>query len=158
MRFSKLVVAASALVFAACGGDKPKDAAPAAAPPAAAPPPAATGAPITGATEVVHMVGDANGMRFEPATITIKPGDGIRFEAVSMSPHNVSFDAAALSPAAKAALLANMPSQDLGELSGKILNDKDTYTISFANVPPGTYEAICTPHLAVGMKMKITVK
>lgn len=157
MRYSKLAVAASALVFVACGGEKAPQSTPAAAPPAAAPP-AATGAPITGATEVVHMVGDANGMRFEPASITIKPGDGIRFEAVSMSPHNVSFDPAALSPAAKTALLANMPSQDLGELSGKILQDKDTYTISFANVPPGTYEAICTPHMAVGMKMKITVK
>ena len=55
-------------------------------------------------------------------------------------------------------LIANMPNQDLGELSGKLLQTGESYTISFANVPPGTYEAICTPHLATGMKMKITVQ
>lgn len=32
-----------------------------------------------------------------------------------------------------------------------------TYTISFANVPPGTYAYYCTPHLALGMKGKLTI-
>jgi plastocyanin len=33
-----------------------------------------------------------------------------------------------------------------------------TYTISFANVPAGSYPFFCTPHLAMGMTGTITVK
>ena len=157
MRFSKFVVVASALAFVACGGgEKKPEAAPAQTP---APAPAATAAPITGKTHVVQMVGDANGARFDPKTITIKAGDGIRFDVVSLPPHNVAFDPAKLSPEAKAALVANMPEQALGELSGKLLNAPgESYTVSFANVPPGTYEAFCTPHLAMNMRITIIVQ
>jgi plastocyanin len=161
MRFSKLAVAASVVALAACGGKtdettQTQTQTPAAPPPAAA----AAGAPITGETKVVQMVGDANGARFEPAAITIKQGDGIRFEVVSLPPHNVALNTTApVSDAAKAALKANMPDQDMGELAGKLLNNVgDTYTISFANVPPGTYEFDCTPHAAMNMKIKVTVQ
>jgi plastocyanin len=105
------------------------------------------------------MVGDANGARFEPATLTIKAGDGIRFDVVSLPPHNVAFDPAKVPEPAKAVLKTNMPDQTMGELSGKLLNNiGESYTLSFANVPPGTYEIICTPHLAMGMKMNVTVQ
>jgi plastocyanin len=159
MRFSKLAVAASVIALAACGGktDETQTTTQTPAAPPAAPP--ATGAPITGETKVVQMVGDNNGARFEPAAITIKAGDGIKFEVISLPPHNVAFDPAALNDAAKAALKANMPDQDTGELSSKLLlNIGDTYTMSFANVPPGTYEITCTPHAAMNMKMKVTVQ
>src|SRR5437868_9892590 len=62
--------------------------------------PGATGsvamAPITGATKTVNMVGDAKGYRFEPANITVKQGDGIKFVVVSGGPHNVAFDPATI--------------------------------------------------------------
>jgi plastocyanin len=158
MRFSKLVVAASVIALAACG--KTDETQTTTQTPAAPPPtPAATGVPITGETKVVQMVGDANGARFEPASVTLKPGDGIRFEVVSLPPHNVAFDAATLPEAAKAVFKTNMPEQTMGELAGKLLNNVgETYTLSFANVPPGTYEIICQPHLAMNMKMKVTVQ
>lgn len=158
MRFSKLAVAASVLSLAACGEKTPET--PPQTPATTPPPAAAAGAPITGETKVVQMVGDEKGgARFEPATLTIKAGDGIRFEVVSLPPHNVAFDPAVVPEPAKGILKTNMPSQDMGELSGKLLNNiGDTYTISFANVPPGTYEIICTPHLAMNMKMKVTVQ
>src|SRR5437868_10608456 len=53
-------------------------------------------APITGATKTVNMVGDAKGYRFEPANITVKQGDGIKFVVVSGGPHNVAFDPATI--------------------------------------------------------------
>ena len=164
MRFLGFAVVASAIVLGACGGGdnaaNTDSSAPAAAPdsmPAAAP---ATGAmaPITGQTHEVKMIGDAQGFRFEPADITIKQGDGIKFVFVNGGPHNVAFDAATLSPEAKAALLANMPEQQ-GELSGKMLMaEGESYTISFAGVPTGTYDYVCTPHMAMNMKGKITIQ
>src|SRR5689334_25186041 len=40
---------------------------------------AATAAPVTGTTHTVNMVGDAKGYRFEPANVTVKQGDAIKF-------------------------------------------------------------------------------
>ena len=160
------VVTGAAILLSACGGgDKAAATDTAAAAPAAeaAPAPAAAPAagamaPITGITHTVNMVGDGQGYRFEPAEITIKAGDGIKFVFVSGGPHNVAFDPATLSAEAKTALLANMPEQ-AGELAGKMLLTADEdYTISFAGVPAGSYDYFCTPHLAMGMKGKITVQ
>lgn len=159
------VVTGAAILLGACGGgDKAATTDSAAAPAAeAAPAPAAAPAagamaPITGITHTVNMVGDGQGYRFEPAEITIKAGDGIKFVFVSGGPHNVAFDPATLSAEAKTALLANMPEQ-AGELAGKmLLNANEDYTISFAGVPAGSYDYFCTPHLAMGMKGKITVQ
>jgi len=170
MRFFGMAVAAgAALALGACGGEKAAEktdsaAAPAMAAPApeaaAAPAAPAAGAmaPITGTTHEVKMIGDGQGYRFEPADITIKAGDGIKFVMITGGPHNVAFDAATLSPAAKTALMANMPEQQ-GELSGKmLLNANESYTVSFAGVPAGSYEVHCTPHMAMNMKGKITVQ
>ncbi len=150
MRFNGLALVASALVLAACGGGEKK------ADSAAAP--AAAAAPITGKTVEVKMVGDDKGYRFEPADITVKQGDGIKFVMISGGPHNVAFDPATVPANAKAALSANMPNQ-ISELSSPMLmNPNEAYTISFANVPAGKYDFHCTPHLAMGMKGTITVQ
>jgi len=158
------MVTGAAIVLGACGGGDSAPAAdtaaaaPAAAPAAEAAPAAAAPAAISGTTHEVKLVGDGQGYRFEPADLTIKAGDGIKFTMVSGGPHNVAFDPATLAAPAKAALTANMPEQQ-GELSGKMmLNAGETYTISFANVPAGTYEFYCTPHLAMNMKGKVTVQ
>jgi plastocyanin len=161
------------MILGACGGDKGNasdtgstaatgattDTTAAAAPAGGA---ATTGsaamAPITGKTVEVKMLGDEKGYRFEPADITVKQGDGIKFVMVSGGPHNAAFDPATVPAAAKAQLSANMPNQ-MAELSGPLLvNPDETYTISFANVPPGKYDYHCTPHLAMNMKGTITVQ
>lgn len=163
--FGTMVAVSAAIALSACGGDKAAPAADTAAPAMAAPAPAAEAAPaagamapITGTTHEVKMLGDGTGYRFEPADITIKAGDGIKFVFVSGGPHNVAFDPATISPAAKAVLAANMPEQQ-GELAGKMmLAATESYTISFAGMPAGTYDFHCTPHLAMGMKGKVTVQ
>lgn len=119
---------------------------------------AATMAPITGKTVEVRMVGDAQGYRFEPANITLKQGDGIRFINVSGGPHNVAFDPASVPADVKPQLNANMQKTE-GDLNGPLLTQpNETFTVSFANVKPGTYNYHCTPHLALGMKGQITVQ
>ena len=47
----------------------------------------------------------------------------------------------------------------IDNLSGPFLsNPNDTYDVSFANAPKGTYKGYCTPHVALGMKMTIKVQ
>lgn len=166
MRFHVLAVAATALALGACaGGDNAANNVStdtAAATPAATttPTPAAAGtaAPITGTTHEVKMVGDAQGYRFEPANITVKAGDGIKFVMVSGGPHNVAFDAATVPADVKAQLDANI-SEKMGELSSAMkMNAGEFITVSFANIKPGTYGINCVPHLAMNMKGTVTVQ
>ncbi len=175
MRFYGLTLVASAAFLGACaGGDQSNadtvgvatDTAAVAAPaPAAAPPgtaPAASPgamAPITGTTHEVKMVGDAKGYRFEPANITVKSGDGIKFTVVSGGPHNVAFDPATVPADMKAQLDANIGAEKMGELSSAMkMNPGESITVSFANIKAGTYPYNCTPHLAMNMKGVITVQ
>lgn len=183
MRFTLLVLATSVTLVACGGGDKgansaatssgastsvatpaaPNSTATASAAPAAAAS-AGTPAPITGKTYEVKMIGDAKGYHFDPATLTIKVGDGIKFVNVTGGPHNLAFNT--VPDASKGQLDANMPAQTgagpsakLGALSGPLLTaPNDTYTVSFAGVQPGVYGFNCTPHLALGMKGQVTVQ
>jgi plastocyanin len=132
----------------------------AAAPAGASAAGAAAAAPATGKTVEVKMVGDEKGYRFEPANITVKAGDAIKFTNVSGGPHNVGFDPAKVPAPVQAQLGANMPGDhSMGPLeSPLLLQPNEAYTISFAKVPAGTYDIHCTPHLALGMKGVITVQ
>ena len=166
MQFKVLAVATSAFALVACGGGEKKAedtaaVAPAVESPAAAAPAAAAGAvaasPITGQMHSVNMIGDEKGYRFEPATLTVKAGDGVKFVSVKGGPHNVAFDAATAGASA-AQITANMPEAS-GDLTGKMLvTDGEAWTMSFGGIAAGTYSVICTPHQAMNMVMKITVQ
>jgi len=120
---------------------------------------AATAAPITGKTITVNMVGDAKGYRFEPANVSVKQGDGIKFVVVSGGPHNVAFDPATVPADSKSQLDANMGTDKMAELSSAMkTNAGESVTVSFANIKPGQYPYHCVPHLALGMKGVITVQ
>lgn len=184
MRFHGIALLTSAAILGACGGEKTPaadtGAAATATTPAATPAPttdsaattapaagaptttpaagAATAAPVTGKTHEVKMLGDATGYRYDPANITVKQGDAIKFIMVSGGPHNVAFQNVT-DATAKAQLDANMPGQKMGELSGPfIMQPNEAYVISFAKVPAGKYDFICTPHAAMNMKGSVTVQ
>ena len=184
MRFHGIALLTSAAILGACGGEKQPAAdtgTTAGTTPAATTTPstdsaaattgaattgaattpaagAATAAPATGTTHEVKMTGDASGYKFEPANITVKQGDAIKFIMVSGGPHNVAFQNVT-DAAAKAQLDANMPGQKMGELSGPmVMQPNEAYTISFAKVPAGKYDYICTPHAAMNMKGVVTVQ
>jgi plastocyanin len=180
MRFNGIALLASAAILGACGGEKPAADSSAAATSAATPAATTTGtdsagaatatgaapaaggavaaAPATGTTHEVKMLGDATGYRFDPANITVKQGDAIKFVMVSGAPHNVAFQNVA-DAAALAQIDANMPGQKMGVANGPmILTPNEGYTISFAKVPAGKYDIICTPHAAMNMKGVITVQ
>ena len=169
MLLRKLAILTGIALLAGCGGQKQATTDSAAtaqtpnsanASPSATPNAAATSpAPITGQTAEVKMLQDPQGnYRFDPADVTIKSGDGVKFVMVSGGPHNVAFDPAQIPPAAKSQLSANMQQQVSEFSSPMMMNPNETYTISFGNIPPGKYEFHCTPHLAMGMKGTITVQ
>lgn len=166
MQFKGLALVASAILFAACGGASDSqpaaDTTPAAtaeATPAAAPAGAAAAAPATGTVHEIKMLGDDKGFRYEPANITIKQGDAIKFVGVSGFPHNVAFVGTGLADAVKAQLNANLGPARMMDLSSQMyLAAGEGFTMSFANIPPGRYEYNCTPHLAMNMKGVITVQ
>jgi plastocyanin len=173
MRFYGIAVLASAAVLGACGGEKqpvadstatstsattPATPSADAGAPAAGAAGAVAAAPATGATHEVKMIGDAKGYRFEPADLTVKQGDAVKFIMVSGGPHNVAF-LNLTDPTTKAQLNANMPGQHMAEDSSPLLmNANEAYTISFAKIPAGKYDYDCTPHAAMGMKGTITVQ
>jgi plastocyanin len=172
MRFERFAVVAAVITLGACaGGDKkPADTTAVGVDTSAATGTAntsgtpatggtATMAPITGTTHEVKMIGDAKGYRFEPATINVKQGDGVKYIMISGGPHNVAFDAASIPADVKPQLDANMGTDKMGELSSNMkMNPNDAITISFANIKPGQYPFHCVPHLAMGMKGVVTVQ
>ena len=175
MRFYGIALLAGAAVLGACGGEKQPVADTTAAatttgaattttttPDASAPAAGAAGAvaaaPATGTTHEVKMIGDAKGYRFEPADLTIKQGDAVKWIMVSGGPHNVAF-LNLTDPTTKAQLNANMPGQHMAEDSSPLLmQPNEPYTVSFAKIPAGKYDYNCTPHAAMGMKGSITVQ
>lgn len=172
MRFYGFTLASAGIILGACAGGDPANtdtvgvaidsasapvAAPGTTPPASA---AGTGtmAAITGKTHEVKMIGDAVGYRFEPANITVKAGDGIKFMMISGGPHNVAFDPANVPADVQAQLDANI-SEKIGQLSSAMkMNAGESITVSFANIKAGKYPFNCTPHLALGMKGEVTVQ
>jgi plastocyanin len=110
------------------------------------------------ATIVVRMVGDAKGYRFEPASITARVGDVVRFVNVSGGPHNVAFIADRIPAGAAATLQKNM-GQTIGPLSGAmIIEPNAVYTVSLAKLRAGSYSYYCVPHQAMNMTGRIKVR
>ena len=176
MRFYGIALLAGAAVLGACGGENQSAtdsaamnaASTTATPSTATATPSTTGAapaagavaaaPATGTTHEVKMIGDASGYKFVPEKITVKSGDAIKYVMVSGGPHNVSFQNVT-DAAVKAQFDANMPGQKMGEASGPmIMQPNESYTVSFGKIPPGTYEYVCVPHLAMNMKATVTVQ
>jgi plastocyanin len=165
MRFYALALVSAAALSACMGGEKAADSTAAVDSPAVTTPApaaaggAATAAPVTGTTHEVKMVGDDKGYRFEPANVTVKAGDAVKFTMISGGPHNVAFDPANIPDDQEAQLDANMGTDKTGTLSSAMkMNPNETITISFGNIKPGAYPFNCTPHLAMGMKGVITVQ
>ena len=153
MRFALLttVVAIGAL---ACGKKADQNQMQQSAPPAA-PMAAAASGPVV----EVKMTGNGSThAAFEPSSLKIAPGTTVRFVNVAGGPHNIAFWQDSVPSGAAAALNANMKNT-VDNLAGPFLTTaNETYDVSFANAPKGTYKGYCTPHQTLGMKIAITVE
>ena len=151
MKVTKLA-AVLALGALACGGGEKQaqQETPAADQQAAAP---------AGPVVEVKMTGTGSTAAFEPAALTIAPGTTIRFINVSGGPHNVSFWGDSIPAGAAAVLNAAMAGRTMGDLAGMMVTaPNEAFDISFAGAPAGVYKGYCLPHLALGMKIDITVQ
>src|SRR5262249_51051629 len=107
--------------------------------------------PVTGKTWDVRAIAAGDSYRFAPANLTIRRGDGVRWTIVSGPGHNVTFWPDSIPTGAANILQRNM-AQPSGPLASPLLiNAGQTYLVSFAGVPPGTYHYYCAPHLVFGM-------
>lgn len=149
------MVAALAVVLAACGGEKKADNSQAAVPDSAAAAPAA--ATATGTTHDVQMTMVNGEPRYVPDQITVKPGDAVRFINVQGGPHNVHIWADSIPSGAASAISID---QELSPLISQMLVDSAaTVTVTFAaSAPKGTYPFTCDPHGALGMHGKFIVE
>jgi plastocyanin len=164
MRFYALTTASILILGACAGGDTANQATTDTGAATTTPTPpaggaqATTGTPITGTTHEVRMVLDGQTYKFDPANLTIRQGDGVKWTMVSGGPHNVAFDPAKVPDDVESVLSANMPNQAMPLSSPYMTQPNESYTISFAGIKAGTYDYVCTPHVMMGMTGKITVQ
>ena len=150
------MVAGLAIVLAACGGGEQKTQEQQTT--TGAPEQQPQAAPSAGATHDVNMVLEGSAYKYVPEQLTIKSGDVVRFHNVSGFPHNVSFWPDSIPSGAQDPLSAGMPDQ-MAPLQGPLFTEPGAiYTVNFANAPAGEYKYYCLPHLALGMKARITVQ
>ena len=147
MRMTSLA-AGLAIVVGACGGEKKSADEPAATPEPAAGAPAATST-AAGATHDVNMVLEGSNYKYVP-------NDLVRYHNKSGGPHNVAFWADSIPSGAASHIVLPDP---MAPLSSKLVVAPDeVIELKLNDAPKGDYKLYCTPHLALGMTGKITVK
>ncbi len=103
-------------------------------------------------TYTVKLGTDKGTIAFEPAKLTVKPGDTIKWVNNKVPPHNVVFDGA--KNAAKSADFAKA----LSHKQLMMTPGQTTETTFPADAPAGDYTFYCEPHRGAGMVGKITVE
>ena len=153
MRMTSMV-AGLAIILAACGGEKKSSDQQAA--PGQEGAPAATTPAEAGATHDVDMVLEGSQYKYVPDQLTVGKNDVIRYHNKSGGPHNVAFWADSIPPGAASAIVLPEP---MAPLSSKLAVAPDeVLEVKLNNAPSGEYKFYCTPHLALGMKGKLTVQ
>ncbi len=103
-------------------------------------------------TYTVKLGTDKGTIAFEPAKLTVKPGDTIKWVNNKVPPHNVVFDGA--KNAAKSADFAKA----LSHKQLMMTPGQTTETTFPADAPAGDYTFYCEPHRGAGMVGKVTVQ
>lgn len=111
----------------------------------------ATAAPALATDYEVKMGSDSGLLVFEPANLTVEPGDTVTWVNNKMAPHNVVFD-------------KNQVPDKSSDLAKSISHDQltfapgENYSTTFtADMPTGEYGYYCSPHRGAGMVGKITL-
>jgi plastocyanin len=147
-------VAGWALLLGACGGGEQRTEEQQTTTTTPEQPAAAPGG--AGKTHDVNMVLEGTSYKYVPDQLTVGPSDAIRFHNKSGGPHNVAFYEDSIPKGAQSAISVPEP---MAPLSSKLAVAPDeVLEVKLNNAPKGEYKYYCTPHLAMGMKGKLTVQ
>jgi plastocyanin len=97
--------------------------------------------PASADTVTVKMGADNGMLAFQPANVTIKAGDTVKWVNNKLPPHNIVFEDKALASKSHDQMM---------------FSPGEAYELSFDT--PGTYSYYCAPHRGAGMVGKITVQ
>lgn len=104
------------------------------------------------ADEYTVKMGADNGLLvFQPANLSVKPGDTVKFVINKVPPHNVVFDDKTI-PGGDKALAKSLSHKKLEMTPGQGIE----VTIP-KDAPAGEYSYYCEPHRGAGMVGKLTV-
>jgi plastocyanin len=103
-------------------------------------------APAAAETYTVKMGSDSGVLKFEPDTLTIKPGDTVKWVNNKLAPHNVVFDSSKMDEA----VATKMSHKNL------VFSPGESFESTFNE--SGEYTYYCEPHRGAGMVGKIIVK
>lgn len=113
---------------------------------------ALSASPAAAETYEVKMGTDSGMLQFQPSTVTIKPGDTVKWVMNKVPPHNAVFDAPKI-PGGDKALAKKLSHEKLTFSPG------ESFETTFpADVAPGTYPFYCQPHRGAGMAGKVIVE
>lgn len=108
--------------------------------------------PAAAETYTVKMGTDTGQLKFVPDTLSVKPGDTVKFTNNKLAPHNAVFDATAI-PNKDAALAKKLSKEKL------LFSPGESYEVTIPeDAPAGTYSYFCQPHRGAGMVGKINVE
>jgi plastocyanin len=114
----------------------------------------ALGAPAAGdgTVHLVRLVARGDQYAFEPAEVTIRPGDVVRFVQTGHQPEAVVFDTAQLPPSGVEVLRRE------GALAGPLLTTPGaTWDVHFEGAPAGSYRFASIAHAETGMRGSISI-
>jgi len=105
--------------------------------------------PAAAETYTIKMGSDDGQLKFVPDTLTIHPGDTVKWVNNKLAPHNAVFDASKVNTD-----LAKSLSQ-----KNLLFSPGEGYETTFpADIAPGEYSYYCEPHRGAGMMGKIIVE
>lgn len=108
--------------------------------------------PAAAETYTVKMGSDTGQLKFVPESVTVKPGDTVKWEMNKLAPHNAVFDATGI-PTKDKALAKSLSKEKLMFAPG----ESAQVTIP-EDAPAGSYSYYCQPHRGAGMVGKIIVE
>lgn len=133
-----ILAALGVLLLVACGGEEPAPVPSPTIAPTATLAPAPTPAPPPTVVVTLNDSGGRGPFAFEPAEFTFDVGELVSLTLISESQFHT------------------FTVEELGvDVS---VNGGETVSVSFTFDEPGTYELICIPHQALGMKGTVTVQ
>lgn len=105
--------------------------------------------PASAETYTVKMGSDSGLLQFVPDTVTIKPGDTVKFVNNKLAPHNAVFDDGKIA----GGVASKLSHKNL------VFSPGESYETTFpADTAAGVYPFYCEPHRGAGMAGKVIVQ